>query len=37
MESGLKQFDKYITPEDLIGCSYLIDIEEEDADISSNK
>lgn len=38
METGLKQFDKYITPEDLIGSSILIETEEEkDADISSNK
>lgn len=37
MESGIKQFDKYIKPEDLIGSANLIDIEEEDADISDNK
>jgi hypothetical protein len=38
MEKGLKSFDKYLTTEDLIGSSYLIEIEEEeDANISSNK
>lgn len=30
METGLKQFDKYIKTEDLIGSSYLMTIEEED-------
>ena len=32
MEKGIKQFDKYIKPEDLIGSSFLINIEEEDDD-----
>lgn len=40
MEKGFKQFDKYlkdIKPEDLIGSSYLMNIEEEeDANIQHN-
>lgn len=38
MEKGLKQFDKYIEPEDLLGCSILVNSEDnEDADISDNE
>ena len=37
MEKGLKQFDKYITPEDLLGTAFLFISEDEDDGVIISK
>lgn len=37
MEKGFKQFDKYLTAEDLLGCGILIDTEEEEDGVEISK